>query len=923
MQRALRLALALLPSGPVRYEDVVANCDDVIALLDSRGEQLPDRDLFVKEVESRVLIWQDRSTSLDDNAGHEDWLDSKRQQIEWRFWDRYRRYLEEVELLPPAVIGRTDESTDRVLSKLEDPARTGPWDRRGLVVGHVQSGKTGHYTALTAKAADAGYKLIVILAGMHNSLRSQTQLRIDQGILGFDTQYQYRYDEQTQSRIGVGLMAGAEALKVASLTTSHDRGDFRKGKAKDMAIPIGDFPVILVVKKHGGILDNLRSWVTKQHGRPLRPDSDELIVDDIPLLVIDDEADTASINTNSPDRDPAVINQRIRSLLQSFSKSAYVGYTATPFANIYSSTSEDDTWGMDLFPRHFIESLKAPSNYFGPVRVFGLAGNDDEDSVEPLPIYRKVEDYENWMPDKHSQHWHPLNDSFPKSLRQAMLSFLLVCAARRARGQVTNHNTMLIHVTRLQKVQERVADQVEDVLSTIRYRLRYGDGDGPSIMDELQQLWETDFELTSKQWDDAKPLAWSSLVDHIQPATDKIKLKTINGSSEDALEYYDERQSGLSVIAIGGNKLSRGLTLEGLSVSYYLRTTRMYDTLMQMGRWFGYRPGYEDLCRLYTTPTLRSWYREITMATEELRQDFDEMATKRATPEDFGLRVRQSSAGLSVTSPTKMRSAKAVTLTFSGDISETVTFDIHNDVLSANRRALDDFVCQLMDSGSYNPDMPAGNYIWKNVPGSIIADEFFQRYRADKLAHRARPELIASYIRKCNAAGELANWTVALINNTQVKMPAKLAGLDVGLTFRRPLINMDELKETRRYTIRRVLNPVDESIDLESNPNAIAAALKDLSEILKAKATPERPYKEPTYPRGPSLRRQRSAENGLLLIYLLNNRTDDDEQFAEEPLVGWAVSFPFSAKRIVEKYQVNEIWRLLSFDELAESDTDD
>ena len=187
LDRALKLTLALFPPGPAQPEDIAKNCDDVLSLLQLRGEEVPDAKTLIREVEARVVVWQERSTSLEDRTGHEDWLLAAKSEISWLFWDRYRRYLEQVELLPPAVISRLDESTFRVLEQLERPTRSGEWDRRGLVVGHVQSGKTSHYTTLACKAADAGYKLIVVLTGTHDSLRSQTQLRLDQGLLGFDT----------------------------------------------------------------------------------------------------------------------------------------------------------------------------------------------------------------------------------------------------------------------------------------------------------------------------------------------------------------------------------------------------------------------------------------------------------------------------------------------------------------------------------------------------------------------------------------------------------------------------------------------------------------------------------------------------------------------------------------------------------------
>jgi hypothetical protein len=928
LDRALKLVLALFPPGPAQPADIAKNCDDVLSLFQLRGEEHPDRETLIREVEAKIVVWQERSTSLEDRTGHEDWLSTDRSEIHWSFWDRYRRYLEQVELLPPAVISRLDESTFRVLEQLERPTRPGEWDRRGMVVGHVQSGKTSHYTSLACKAADAGYKLIVILTGTHDSLRSQTQLRLDQGLLGFDTQFQSRTDEDKQARIGVGALPGADAPKIGSLTSSVQKGDFSRSRAQTNTVPIGEMPILMVIKKYGSIIDNLNDWVLKLHGVPVSPGSEEKAVPDVPVLVIDDEADNASINTRNIDEDPTAINRKIRLLLKAFDKSAYVGYTATPFANIYGSTSESDKYGLDLFPRHFIENLKAPSNYFGPTRVFGLESADEDEAKPPLAIFRDVRDYSAWIPDRHKASWRPNAVDFPPSLKDAVFAFFLVCAARRGRGQETKHNSMLIHTTRYQLVQAEVAEQVEDFLRTSGYRLRYGDGNADSIWDELKKMWEDDFLETSTKWDSPiEPLSWEDLRPHIVPAVDKIHMRTINGASQDALEYYDNRKKGLSVIAIGGDKLSRGLTLEGLSVSYYLRATKMYDTLMQMGRWFGYRPGYEDLCRLYTTTQLRDWYREITAASEELRTDFDDMAERRGTPEAYGLRVRQSSAGLSVTAPSKMRSATTITMTFSGDLSESVTFKIDDDVTKRNRENLEQFIARLQAdtdlkytrAGEGNDKR--GNYVWEGVPGAAVG-EFFDGYIADPMAVRAKPALLSGYIRAGIECGELVDWVVALVSSSTPRHKATIAALEVGLTVRSPLDDIKDVRSSKRYTIRRVLSPSDESLDL-SKAQYDAAMIALRQELADKEAQQGKKFNDPQYPRGASLRRHRSAASGLLLLYVLDDVTTEDERIASQPIVGFAASFPFSATKLTAKYRVNQTWFKQMLDQMPDDEDDD
>jgi hypothetical protein len=423
-------------------------------------------------------------------------------------------------------------------------------------------------------------------------------------------------------------------------------------------------------------------------------------------------------------------------------------------------------------------------------------------------------------------------------------------------------------------------------------------------------------------------LSWREIRPEIYPAIDKMELRTLNGSSQDSLEYYEHREHGLNVIAIGGNKLSRGLTLEGLTVSYYLRATRMYDTLMQMGRWFGYRPGYEDLCRLYTTGELVDWYREITLASEELRGEFDFMAQRGATPEEYGLRVRTSPAGLSVTAPNKMRRTQKVTLTFSEDIVETVTFDVSDAALARNREAFE----RLVDGARAAVGEPSGTarrfngFVWSGVDGSVVAEEFFDRYIAEKKARRVRPEFISRYIKDSMRGGELTTWTVAVFNKIQgVDRYAEWADLKVALTTRMARESLKDVETQRRMTIRRILSPDHEFIDMSDDE--LDEALAETRRLAETGAVEAIDPHKIDIASGRVVRQMRSPSRGLLLIYLLDPKVKDlepgQEQPVTEPLVGFAVSFPRSANHSSVTYAVNEIWSLLAYEELAENDDDD
>jgi hypothetical protein len=456
--------------------------------------------------------------------------------------------------------------------------------------------------------------------------------------------------------------------------------------------------LLFVVKKNARVLQNLLDWVKWASNSYDRATERQIVVN-VPLLLVDDEADNASVDTGlqqfdedgQPDEDhnPTRINGLIRQILFSFEKSAYIGYTATPFANIFiherGTTAEH---GDDLFPRSFIMNIPAPSNYAGPVRIFGLDNDRDEELRRPLPLVRHVSDHETgdrvgWMPERHRNGHQPLHNGqpqVPSSLSEAIQAFILAIAARRARGQINEHNSMLVHVTRFTSVQAEVKRQVEEELRRITRRLRLGEGAGTdTVMSHLRRLWEEDFVLATEDAieeieDPAITiLSWEDVEIHIPQAAEDIRVMAINGTSGDVLAYQSSRETGLNVIVIGGDKLSRGLTLENLTVSYFLRASRMYDTLMQMGRWFGYRPGFLDLCRLYTTGDLHDWFEHITEASEELRQEFDHMARVGGTPRDYGLKVKSHPA-LLVTSQVKMRNGMDMQLSYAGSISETTVF---------------------------------------------------------------------------------------------------------------------------------------------------------------------------------------------------------------------------------------------------------
>lgn len=554
-----------------------------------------------------------------------------------------------------------------------------------------------------------------------------------------------------------------------------------------------------------------------------------------PLLVIDDEADQASVDTGDQpflpdgsfdeDYDPKRINGQIRSLLNAFGRSAYVAYTATPFANIliYDERSSQD-YGNDLFPSTFIVSLTPPDDYFGPVAVFGTNGDNEQDG---LPLVRYADQTaEGWIPEQHDKRFRPTyrgKDQIPPSLEEAIDAFLLSCAARAARGQGIAHKSMLVHVSRFVDVHDVVYRQVLAYLDATRALISGGDR---TTLARLAEMWEQDFVPTTeavrftvfgRQCD---PISWTAIRNQLADSSDKIRVVVSNGRSSVGLDYASYKETGLSVIAIGGDKLSRGLTLEGLSVSYFLRISKQYDSLLQMGRWFGYRRGFADLCRLYTTSDMEDWFRHVATSNEELRSQLAHMQLSMATPKEYGLRVTAHSI-MNVTAANKQRHAVERAVAFAGEGKiQTVMFR-EVATVEQNAAATDGFL-ETLGAGRTSPQRPgsgapARGELWASVPGRAVAD-YLRSLSFPPENDDIQGDLLARYIEDQIRLGELTGWHVFLTTGDSVEI--QLAGRRLASVRRSPL----ERSTTTRFIVKSILNPPDEAIDLSDAEFAEALA---------------------------------------------------------------------------------------------------
>ena len=567
-------------------------------------------------------------------------------------------------------------------------------------MGDVQSGKTANYTAISNKAADTGYRIIIVLAGMMENLRQQTQSRLDAEFSG-------RKSEYYLDPVGVGRYGVQK--RIAAFTSVSKDFDINVLKSNDLNLQSVSDPVVLVVKKNKRILNNLIKWLSKS-----RDDTTGKIM--LPMLLIDDEADNASVNTRSEDDSPAAINACIRKLLHEFYQASYLGITATPFANIFiNPETEDEMIGDDLFPRDFIYSLAPPTNYIGADKIFG-----DEPSFSNALIPLRRDEMDLFFPFTHKKDLEV--DALPPSLYEAMAYFLMFNAIRDLRGDYTEHRSMMIHVSRFTDVQNRIAEAVNEWLVQMK-----SDVQNYAALPSAQREKISNLRYLHKVWDKHKLEAISSVswdeicTKYLNRAVAPIAARAVNQKTgATSLDYFNHKDDGLRVIAIGGNSLSRGLTLEGLGVSYFYRRSQMYDTLLQMGRWFGYRPNYDDLFRIWMSEEAIDWYGYITRAANELKDEIAKMKLANQTPMEFGLKVRQDPNSLIATARNKMRSATQVSrpVTVSGKLLETPRLKANLDILKSNETAFKEFVDHLAEAGTR--DMKEKPYYWRGVPKEMI-----------------------------------------------------------------------------------------------------------------------------------------------------------------------------------------------------------
>ena len=774
-----------------------------------------------------VAIQPGRSRVISTEPVSSAWVDSLPDGI-WYHWQRLQALIQGRK--GREVAESISAESERILRRMPDP-NLQSFRGQGLVVGYVQSGKTANYTAVAARAVDAGYRLVIVLSGIHDSLRNQTQIRLEKELTGTRME-------------GVGQPAfGRRWVRL----TREDQ-DF--DGSSDSTVLQGDAPLLLVAKKCVPILNRLDAWLEEAGSELLHR---------TPVLLIDDEADQASINTrgNRPDGPsvdedeepvdeagvaPSRTNDLIRRILGRLPRVCYIAYTATPFANILINPDTNDREvGPDLFPRDFVLQLPRPEGYTGTEELFGVEAQErnvlrivpDEDVLLLRGPGSRRRTGEIRVPDP----------ALPTSLSDSIDDFLIAGAIRCLRGLEGQPHTMLVHVSHRITDQHRIALAVQSYLDELRNQSHFT---------------PTEFEQRIRQaWDRfragvAEPPPIEALLEQCKQVLSVLELLEMNSDSGEELDY--ENRPNRQVIAIGGNRLSRGLTLEGLTISYFLRTTSMCDTLLQMARWYGFRTGYEDLIRIWTTAGIARWFGELALVEQSLRDAINAMNRAGRRPDQMALRLR-AHGDLLLTSRVKSRSIAEVQDSWSLDHPQTVLLPLRDPVsIQFNLRLADRF----FSSFRFGP--PAnGGVLARDIDFEEVI-QFLREYRFHPDIRAFDSEGICYWIQNRAENGELIDWSIFVATN----------GEGPEATIGQLTLNLSRRRRHGEESIGILIDPRHEGVDLPGGPDLYRRTARTFD--------------------AEAMRRARPATQGLLMVYPLDPHFLGLE--GGEPIISLALSFP-------------------------------
>ena len=849
-------------------------------------------------LESHLYIQHDHDgyiISGDHNKDDKEWYTNSIHGNE-HFWKLYKRFLLKEGSMDFSSLNKLDEVTlPQIMNQLGNPTddlseqRT----RYGLVIGDVQSGKTSTYGGLICKAADAGMKVVILLAGQTETLRQQTQERMEEDIVG----YTIRNDDSNNtnaSLVGVGHFEGYSRI-VTAYTSFQD--DFKVGRDRTMAsLEASSSLVMFVVKKNVPVLKRLYRWLTNKNQtlntKGKLPYS---------LLLIDDEADNASINTKKPGYDPTATNSIIRKLAEAFMNSNYVGFTATPFANIFINPDKDDDMETaDLFPKDFIYVLPTPQPYIGALRIFAEPSDKNPcygdcnymlkfitDIIEPSrEELAQMPEEKKRFGSLYYHHKADWRGALPNSLNDALKCFYLSNVIRDLDGERQAPRTMLVNISRYQDVHSYVKQRLQDMVANDYNEINCNfcgiknkDISIP-LYQKLKQLYEIHYNDCG--YDIDAVLDKNNLLNAIE----KIRPIVINGTKEskDDTPNYKSNPS-LRIIAVGGLSLSRGLTLKGLMTSYFYRNTATYDTLMQMGRWFGYRPKYDRLCQIWITNTSANWYREIAESTEELKEELGKMNLQHFSPKEFGLRIRRDNTALEITARNKMRSATPIqeVISFWGNIFETPYFSREFEANKHNAELSRQFVQSILkEGGIFEKAGKTASLITHNVSVDKI-EEFLSRINISTFNRRFPIDKILENIeRSIEDCDELQNWDVVIVGGS-----GAMHDFIPGLPLKKALRTISEWNGVvYGFTNHGVVGGNNDGRIGLDNPDQIQNEYcrKENCSTVNSRTWFKYAQRNPIFFIYPIYPKDPAQAEGALRMYF--------EKIANDPIMGYAVGFP-------------------------------
>lgn len=771
-----------------------------------------------------------------------------------QFWPKYKELLKK-NGWDDQSIEKIDHASTKIISFLEPPGK-GKFYTRGLVLGYVQSGKTSNFTAVISKAADIGYRFFIILSGITNSLRNQTQKRLNKDLLDLNR-------DTWVSLTDVNSDAGFHRYNIHALLTNKAHQKY-----------------FCVIKKNSNRLTDLLNWLNSDITDVLK---------DCPVILIDDEADQASINIGEKNNDEneieserSKINDLIIRILEKLTKKAYIGYTATPFANILIDPYDEN----DLYPRDFIISLPKPKDYLGTETIFGretIQFDDKNETYHGLDIINIVspEELNRLSPeDQKGSEREAFEPKLTDSLKNAILYFLMASTARFVKENKLSNSTMLIHTTRLKDIQNKFKPILEDFLRKINENL---DNNNQNFFNNLENLWDN-------QHVDSSFIKFDQIYKKFKDISKTIKIIIQNSTSdEDILTEYETNQR--PYIIVGGNILSRGLTLEGLIVSFYIRDAKSYDTLLQMGRWFGFHKNYKELIRIWITQELHDFFVHIATVEQEIRYDIQRYEDQNITPLDFSVRIR-THPSLKVTSPLKMRSAVPVDVSYSGKRVETTYFK-HKDEnwLKSNINAVKNFINKIKMRNIQEENLKS-HFILKDIDCNLIID-FLNNYKIHENQKELQNTLIIDYLKTHEDYHK--KWNVIIIS----KSDEGNGTIDIGLNYNVNLINRSKtLSKSQDFAnLKGLVSKEDLLLDI---PNHYGKP-SELSDVEKEFNTNFGSL-ESIHSAIINYREKKLKGIGLLLIYPISKdsipkKGDSQKSFALEAVehvIGIGIYFPIS-----------------------------